>query len=125
MSQNLLDQMGIAPFDDKDEDFAPSTWGGRRPNAGPPFSSLRNLDISAIGIEFDEPVTYSADITIEKCAECGRMGWSSCRVVVQAMTPRAEPGEDVSHYPILASVLLPGQPLRHKKECPLYEKQKD
>lgn len=97
-----------------------SNHGGKRPGSGRPPVNLRQLDISAIGIDFDEPVTYTADITIERCS-CSRMGWSDYTVTVTAATRRDEPDEHGNHYPVLATVTMGGQPLRHTKDCPLTE----
>lgn len=102
---------------DNDEDHAPPNWGGKRPGSGRPPVNLRMLDISNIGIEFDEPVTYTADITIEKCGQCGRMGWEAFTVTVKAAEKRSEPDINGDFFPILASVEMAGQLLRHKKNC--------
>ena len=118
--ESLLDQMGIQPFDDNDEDFAPPNWGGKRPGSGRPPANLRHLDISNIGLEFNEPVIYTSDVTAEKCS-CGRMGWSDYSVTVTAATWHDEPDEQGNHYPVLATVTMGGQPLRHTKDCPLAE----
>lgn len=109
--------MGIPPFDDTNEDDAPPGWGGRREGAGPPLSKLTTLDITDIGVEFDQPVTYHADVTVTACS-CGRVGWETYRVTVRGAW-QAEPDGSGDHYPVLAVVEMPGSEIKHARGCPL------
>lgn len=92
--------------------------GGHRPGAGRPRSDLRGLDISDIGIEFDQPVTHVADsISVEKCGVCGAVGWGPYSVTVQALERSDEPDEQGNYFHVLADVQMPGCEIKHRKLC--------
>lgn len=94
--------------------------GTPNPNGGRPPASLRGLDISAIGVEFDRPVRYRADsVAIEKCGSCGCVWWDPFTVWVTTAEEQPEPDEGGRYFHLLATVEVAGQEERHLKSCDL------
>lgn len=85
------------------------------PNAGRPATDLRSLDIGDVGVEFGEPVTYHADLTVVRCS-CGAVGWEPYTVTVRRATER-EPDANGDAFHVLASVEMAGRQMKHRKRC--------
>lgn len=99
--------------------------GQTNPNAGRPATSLRSLDISAIGVELSEPCEFSATVTIHACGACGAVWWEGYRVAAKALAERDEPDEQGFHWPVLARVDVGGRPEKHLKSCPYGDSQRE
>lgn len=91
--------------------------GGRRANAGRRATDLRSLDISAVGVDFGEPVEYAAEVIITQCGSCGAVHWEPFAVVVTATTER-EPDAEGFRYHVLAKVQMAGREAKHSRTCP-------
>lgn len=110
-----LRQMGAAPLE-PGENPGPGR-GGRRANAGRRTTDLRSLDIGDTGIDFNEPVEYTADVTITLCGSCNAVSWQPYTVIASAITAQP-PDEHGFCYPVLATVQMPGRVAKHSRNCP-------
>lgn len=95
--------------------------GGAQPGAGRPAVDLRSLDISDVGVAFDQPVEYTAEgLVITKCGACGAVGWEPYHVRVSPIEPLPQPNGNGECWPTLATVQMPGRVAKHGKQCPNY-----
>lgn len=95
---------------------APGGIGGTRPNAGRPMTDLRMLDISNVGIAFDQPVEYCAEgLVVTQCGACGAVSWEPYHVRVSPIEPQLGDGDGFGIT--LATVQMAGRQAKHHKNC--------
>ena len=95
--------------------------GGARVNAGRRMTDLRSLNISDVGVAFDEPVEYCAEgLVVTQCGACGAVSWEPYHVRITPIEPveRQSNGEIYEHWPTLATVQMDGRVAKHSRTCP-------